>query len=98
MAMLNSKELTDYIREVAGTLHGVAKGERGLTRSSREVNDVLKSTTRLKFINGLTGLVEKNKEAAPVLVTLVERVMDLPVTNFPLFMSLLRFYYVAEQD
>jgi hypothetical protein len=98
MAMLNSKELGDYAKEVADTLHGAAKGKRGLTRSSQEVKAVLQSTTRRNFIDGLTKLVETNRDSAPAFVALVDRVLQLPAANFPLFITLLRFYYAAEQD
>lgn len=98
MAMLNSKDLTNYAREVAGTLRSAAEGKRGLTRSSREVKEVLQSTNRRKFVDGLTELVEKNTNAGATFIALVERVMELPVANFPLFMTLLRFYYVAEDN
>ena len=95
--MLNNEQLLNVAEEVANALHAFAgSGERGKTVNPRLVKKkILSATSRRALIDALTEIIEKDRETAQLFDKLVAEVIKMPTTNFPLFMSLLRFKYAV---
>ena len=95
IAMLNKTELLKLATEVATSLSihesQDLKGNRGKNEKSNEVKEILESKNLKHFIDGLTGLI--NKENANTFKEVVEAVLKMPSDNFPLFATLIRFQY-----
>jgi len=102
LAMLNNQELYDTADRLAGALQqysGTAK--QGKMNLDRQVEKVFVKH-RPAFIERLTEILEEAKSAASDYTALfdeaVRQVMLMPVDNFPLFIILVRFRYIARQS
>lgn len=94
IAMLNNEDLLVFVDKAAEALLARAAEERGKTTNKRDVEEgVLKATQRRAFIDGLTELIEKNGAHAETFDRLVTEVMKMPVNDFPLLLTLIRFKY-----
>ncbi|RZK33840.1 MAG: hypothetical protein EOO57_12380 [Hymenobacter sp.] len=102
LAMLNNQELYNAADRLAGALQqysGTAK--QGKMNLDRQVEKVFVKH-RPAFIERLTEILEEAKSAASDYTALfdeaVRQVMLMPVDNFPLFIILVRFRYIARQS
>ncbi len=102
LAMLNNQELYNAADQLAGALQqysGTAK--QGKMNLDRQVEKVFVKH-RPAFIERLTEILEEAKSAASDYTALfdeaVRQVMLMPVDNFPLFIILVRFRYIARQS
>ncbi len=97
VAMLNKTELLDLASKVAASVLGyekTAKSEsRGKTSSEHETNKILESKSVKSFIENLTEAMKKQPENADTFKQVVMEVLTLPVDNFPLFVTLIKFEY-----
>jgi hypothetical protein len=105
LAMLNNQELYDTADRLAGALHQFATRDtdknagRGKTNVNQQV-DQLFVKHRPLFIEKLGDMLDTVNAAAPYLGAFdeaVRQVMLMPVDNFPLFIILTRFRYIARQ-
>lgn len=101
LAMLNNQELYDSADRLAAALHqysGTAK--QGKMNLDRQVEKVFVKH-RPAFIERLTEILEESRSAVSDYATsfdeAVRQVMLMPVDNFPLFIILVRFRYIARQ-
>ncbi len=102
LAMLNNQELYNAADQLAGALQqysGTAK--QGKMNLDRQVEKVFVKH-RPAFIERLTEILEEAKSTASSYTALfdeaVRQVMLMPVDNFPLFIILVRFRYIARQS
>ncbi|AMR26245.1 hypothetical protein A0257_03465 [Hymenobacter psoromatis] len=108
IAMLNNQELYDAADQLAATLHAFTDrqreesrdGKRGKTTTSQQLEQVFVKH-RPAFFEKLTELLKEVKAQEPyrsVFDDVVRRALLMPVDNFPLFIILTRFRYVARQS
>lgn len=102
LAMLNNQELYNAADRLAAALQqysGTAK--QGKVNLDRQVEKVFVKH-RPAFIERLTEILEEAKSTAADYTSLfdeaVRQVMLMPVDNFPLFIILVRFRYIARQS
>lgn len=105
IAMLNNQELYGAADRLADALLQFAHRDdgrnagRGKTNTSQQVEQVFVKH-RPAFIEKLTELLSAVKSEEPycsVFDEVVRHIMGMPVDNFPLFIILTRFRYVARQ-
>lgn len=103
LAMLNNQELYNAADRLAAALHRFTdredqRGSRGKTNVSQKIERIFVKH-RPAFIEKLTELLDE-ANAAPEFrepfEQAVQQVMLMPVDNFPLFIILTRFRYVAQ--
>ena len=107
LAMLNNQELYHAADRLAAAFHDFARRDdhrdtgRGKKNLDRQVEGVFVKS-RPAFIERLTDmLAEAGSSAAAFRDTFdaaVQQVMLMPVDNFPLFIILVRFRYIARQS
>ena len=102
LAMLNNQELFDAADRLAVALQRYSgTATQGKMNIERQIEKVFVKH-RPAFIERLTEILEEAKSAAAdyvaVFNTTVLQVMLMPVDNFPLFIILTRFRYVARQN
>ncbi len=96
IAMLNNEELLKIADEAATALRNLASpGKRAKTTNARSVEEALKATHRRAFIEGLTAILERDETYADVFVRLVRETVLMPVSDFPLLLTLIRFMYAV---
>ncbi len=100
IAMLNNKkELNALAEQVAQVLidfeeKGVSTGREKTKKTQSRLSDDVQSAKTLKeFIEKLTELMSKYKEAAATFKAVKDAVIELPSDLFPLFITLIRFEY-----
>lgn len=97
VAMLNKTELLQLAEKVANSLVGYKANDkedsRGKTTKSREVNDILESKNVKIFVENLTKLMGKFEGDKSLFKEVVTEVLKMPVDNFPLFVTLIKFEY-----
>jgi hypothetical protein len=108
LAMLNNQELYDAADRLAATLHNFARRDehrdsrRGKVKLGRLAETVFEKKSRPAFIERLADmLAEAGSSAAAFRNTFdeaVRQVMLMPVDNFPLFITLVRFRYISQQS
>ncbi|MBF9222195.1 hypothetical protein [Hymenobacter ruricola] len=108
LAMLNNQELYNAADRLAATLHDFARRDdhrdsgRGKKNLDRQVEQVFEKKSRPAFIERLADmLAEAGSNAAAfrdAFDEAVRQVMLMPVDNFPLFIILVRFRYIARQS
>lgn len=100
IAMLsNNQELYNAADELARRLTSFAGGaKQGKATRERDIDDVLKAGNRRAFIEGLTSILEQEIEHEATFSTLVQHLLTIPVDNFPLFATLVRFRFVARAN
>ena len=103
--MLNNQELYDTADRLAGALHQFATRDtnkntgRGKTNVNQQVEQVFVKHRSL-FIEKLGDMLDAVGAASPYREAFdeaVRQVMLMPVDNFPLFIILARFRYIARQ-
>lgn len=102
IAMLNNLELYDAADRLAVALQRYSgTATQGKMNIERQIEKVFVKH-RPAFIERLTEILEEAKSAATDYVTVfnetVMQVMLMPVDNFPLFIILTRFRYIARQN
>ena len=102
LAMLNNQELYNAADRLAGALQQYSStGKQGKTTLDRQVEKVFVKH-RPAFIERLTEILEEAKSVASEYTAFfdeaVRQVMLMPVDNFPLFIILVRFRYIARQS
>ena len=95
IAMLNNEQLLAFADEAAEALHEYAgAGKRGKTINPRAVTEgVLGASHRRAFIEGLTEILNKDGTHAAAFNRLVEEVVKMPTSDFPLLLTLIKFKY-----
>lgn len=94
IAMLNNEKLLAFARQAADAFHQyTATAAKGKTNLKREVEQTLEATTPRAFIDGLTGIVKNDGTHAATFKTLVEEIVKMPSNDFPLLLTLIRFYH-----
>ena len=95
-AMLNNQDLYNAADDLAQRLTVFSSGaERGKATRSRDIDDVLTASNRRAFIEGLTEVLRQEAEHEAAFSALVQHLLTIPVDNFSLFATLVRFRYVA---
>jgi hypothetical protein len=95
IAMLNKTELLELATQLAESLlrmEAKRKEEeknRGKTTLFQDIESVKEAKNLRTFIDTLTSLIEGNN--AEIFAKVVEQVLKMPVDNFPLFITLVRF-------
>lgn len=94
-AMLNNEQLIDQAEEAAKVFLSFGSDhDRGKTTDTRFIDELLKSQSPRKFIDGLTEIVRKGTpEIAEGLNSLVIELNKMPRDNFAYFITLIRFKY-----
>lgn len=98
IAMLDNKDLISLAEEAARTLRAHAKsGTKGRATQKREAEQVLDASGRRAFIDSLTEVVKHGDgEATSQLNSLVDAIVAMPASDFPLLLTLMRFKYHAQ--
>ena len=92
IAMLNKTELLQIAADVAKTLASQdSSNNRGKTTQSQRNKDLLESRNLRSFIEGLAENLDS--ENASIYKEVVNQIIRMPVDNFPLFLTLVRFEY-----
>jgi len=98
IAMLNNQQLIDLTKKIAVILKDFSsQGDRGKKVTSNAVDDLLKSSNRRQFIEKLADFVKQNEAEKITFDELGETVVLMPLTDFPLFMALLKLKYAVAQ-
>lgn len=95
--MLNKTELLDLATRLAAALLEMEakkkeEGNRGKTTLSQDIENVKNAKNLRNFIETLTALTDAN--SADLFANVVEQVLKMPIDNFPLFITLVRFEFV----
>ncbi|MCF8411948.1 MAG: hypothetical protein K9G44_00925 [Melioribacteraceae bacterium] len=97
IAMLKKTELLKLAERFAKILVGYkfnnSEVTRGKTSKSRDIIDLLDSKNSKQFIENLTALMNKYNGEKVIFKNIVEEVLLMPVDNFPLFVTLIKFEY-----
>ena len=102
IAMLNKTELLDLATRLAKTLLDLEakrrkdEKNRGKTTLFQDIEEVKSAKNLRSFIEALTPLIEGSN--ADLFVNVVEQVLKMPVDNFPLFITLVKFEYAYLQS
>jgi len=97
IAMLNKTELLELATQLAQSLllleakRRKDEKNRGKTTLFQDIEEVKIAKNLRSFIDALTPLIECNN--ADLFANVVEQVLKMPVDNFPLFITLVRFEY-----
>lgn len=97
IAMLNKTELLQAAAALAQALTQYAQADkdtnRGKTAKSQDVKAITETRNVREFIDRLTDLLPYMPAHAQTFKELVENVLKMPVDNFPLFITLVKFEY-----
>lgn len=98
IAMLNNKELLELAEKAAKSLQNFVKDERQTkTKRSNLVENFLSTRSRKNFIESIIPIIKEDDSFYEIGNDLVNRVMlDIAPDNIPLFVTLLRFKYMAK--
>ena len=97
IAMLNKTELLELATRLAKSLLSILETKkkeednRWKTNVSQGIEEVKNAKNLRSFIEALTPLIEVGN--AELYANVVEQVLKMPVDNFPLFITLVRFEY-----
>ncbi|PWJ55962.1 hypothetical protein CLV98_11256 [Dyadobacter jejuensis] len=102
IAMLNNQQLIDLTKKFASALNDFSnQKDRSKTIKSRSVDELLKASNRRSFIEQLAKLVTENESQESTFYQTVDElaniVITIPLTDFPLFMALLKLKYALLQ-
>lgn len=98
IAMLNNEDLLDFAQETAEALRDFAASEEGSTvKRKRKAEAALKAGNRRAFIDKLTSLLEEDCENAETFDRLVDEIVKMPSSDFPLLQTLIKFKYAVAQ-
>lgn len=103
IAMLNKTELLNLAEKLAAILINYKKTDkkennRGKTVKSQEVNNLLESRNIKYFIENITELMNNQNGNKELFKVVIEEVLKMPVDNFPLFVTLIKFEYSYQQS
>ena len=94
IAMLNNDDLLKQTQQIAEALYQFSKeAKRGKQTHKALVNDMLSSPNLKNFIDAITEVTTEGGSDKQLLNELVESVVKMPKSDFPLFLTLLRFKY-----
>jgi hypothetical protein len=98
IAMLNKTELLKLAERLAAILVGyknIDKNDknRGKTVKDQEVKNLFESRNMKYFIENITALMKNQNGNETVFKEVVEEVLKMPIDNFPLFLTLIKFEY-----
>lgn len=97
IAMLNKTELLELASTLAETLIKFEKlEERGKKTLSTLSKGIRESKNIKSFIDNLTEVLPHIPDGGDLFKTSVEAVLKMPIDNFPLFITLLRFEYALK--
>lgn len=98
IAMLNNQQLIDLTKRIALVLKEFSnQGDRGKKVASNAVDELLKSSNRRQFIEKLADFVKQNEVEKIAFDELGDMIVLMPLTDFPLFMALLKLKYAVAQ-
>lgn len=101
MAMLNKKELLQLAAKVATALVDYESANkpnsRGKTTLSEETKRILEAKNQKSFFDSLTELLEKAPQNNNTFREVVAEVLSMPIDNFPLFVTLIRFEHTSQK-
>lgn len=97
LAMLNNKDLMTLAEKATRMLRDYAAGDRNARTVRRNaIETLLSSKNKKELIDSLTAIVQDDSTTADVSNAIVGEVMlNIPLDNIPLFITLLRFKYVV---
>ena len=97
IAMLNRTELQALAEKLAKALLGNKTenktNNRGKTIGKQEVKNLLESRNVKYFIENLTEIMINQNRNMELFKEIVKEVLKMPVDNFPLFVTLIKFEY-----
>lgn len=97
IAMLDNKTLIAKAKRFAADLNSVGGSDRGKRVLDNKVNAILEATGRRSFIQSTTDLIRHEEFVAKaefdygIFQEIVEDIVEMPATNIPLFLTLVRF-------
>ncbi len=92
MATLNNETLYEKATKYAQCFIEYEKGAgKGRRDRKNHVNAALAAKDRRRFIDAITEIVKNQK--MDILNEMVEEIVNMPVENFPFFLTLIRFRY-----
>lgn len=97
-AMLNKKELLEIADNFADILFEYENqkdviNNRGKTGKTRNIKDILDSNSIKNFIEKLSEMIPDLKDNLEFVKKLQVEVLKMPIDNFPLFITLIKFQY-----
>lgn len=102
IAMLNKTELLELASEVAASILNIENEQkpesRGKTTASREATKILDSRSVKTFIDNLTESIELKPHNARIFKQVVKEILIMPIDNFPLFVTLIKFEYYYQKS
>lgn len=94
LAMLDNKQLWDKAGEAANAyLKYESEAKKLSTKHLRQVEDVLDSPSKRKFIEANIAIVESAGEASKAVNDLVDATNSMPEDSFRYFLTLIKFRY-----
>jgi hypothetical protein len=97
LAMLNNKNLWEQSQRFATIFSEYSRTDRDArTTKSKEIDTLLSSTSKRKFIDGIDSII-KGGGNAKELMQLAELVYSIPVYDFLYFVALLRLQYTYSE-
>lgn len=94
MAVLNKTELLNFATEIASALVELeTKDERGKKVLQNLSSEVRESKNLRMFIENLSKVIIELPDKSSTIKGCVENSLKMPVDNFPLFITLIRFEY-----
>jgi len=92
IAMLNNEALYELANRTAQALHDFQRGaERMKSNRSREVESLLKEGRLKSFIEQLNNIMVEDCSNKEIFQQVVQNSIKMPVGDFPLFVTLVRF-------
>lgn len=93
-AMLNKTDLLHLAEKIAGALLKFEdEGDRGKKIHDTISAEIRKSKSIVEFTDKISDLLLKSNTDKTLFKNVVEEVLKMPVDNFPLFITLIRFEY-----
>jgi hypothetical protein len=93
-AMLNNEDTLQLSEEVAEALLKFEGEENRLRTRIKQVESLWETRNRQQFIEGLSSIIEEDKNTAELLNKAVEKLMtSIPQDMFKLFLTLIKFKY-----
>lgn len=95
LAMLNNEQLWEKAQQIALTLNEYTRSDTNAKKvKSQETTNLLASSNKKQFIEGLTSIVNGSQEADK-LSEIAELINVMPTDNVPYFLTLIRFQYAV---
>jgi len=100
--MLNKTELLDLAERTASIIllneKKTPKEDRGKTTNIHEANKMFESKNTKQFVESLIDLLKAQPDNSEVLKEVVKETLQMPVDNFPLFVTLIKFEYYYKKN